>query len=126
MLVIMPGCWPGSNQVGAIETWTAQVIWLFLPPPHEKRSARQGVQAPREELVDGPRSEFASGPSFKKLGPINPPSPCSVNCLSDSSAPRLPAVNRARRLNCDRHPYLARLVGRSIGRSTDVRSFGCY
>src|SRR5215207_6246674 len=27
MLVMMPGCSPGSNQAGAIDTCTAQVIW---------------------------------------------------------------------------------------------------
>ncbi len=62
MLVTMPGCSPGSNHVGAIDTCTAHVIW-----PSGVARARGGEAARKSAMISaGPSGRTQVG---NRMGP---------------------------------------------------------
>src|SRR5438552_2840496 len=95
MLVMMPGCSPGSNQVGAIETCTAQVIWPSGPAP--ARGAGAATRSARANMATSGRSQVCTrmGPSSRTIGRLlQAPSLCQPIILPARSA-RLDEVGAA-------------------------------
>src|SRR6185503_1564123 len=82
MLVMMPGCSPGSNQAGAIETCTAQVIWPSGAP--DARGAGDATRSASAISTTDGRTQVAyrMASSLTKIAPIRSRPPHSVNRLS--------------------------------------------